>query len=41
MNESIDRVINKIYKSSSKDVSWTAYDTKILKIKQVYGIVGA
>ncbi|WP_429994930.1 hypothetical protein [Metabacillus fastidiosus] len=34
-------MINEIYKDSCKDVSWTVYDTEILKIKQVYGIVGA
>jgi hypothetical protein len=41
LSNPIERAIKDLYKDYPEVVSWAAYDTKILKIKQLYGVGGA
>jgi Protein of unknown function (DUF3888) len=41
LSDPIGEAVGKIYKDFPEVVSWMAYDTKILKIKQLYGVGGA
>jgi Protein of unknown function (DUF3888) len=41
LSNPIDTAVKDLYKDYPEVVSWAAYDTKILKIKQLYGVGGA
>ncbi|WP_106497299.1 DUF3888 domain-containing protein [Lentibacillus sp. Marseille-P4043] len=44
LREPIDKAITEIYKNDKhapEGLTWASYDTKILKIKQIYGVGGA
>lgn len=44
LSEPIDKAIVEIYKDDKEmpeDLTWAAYDTEILKVKQLFGVGGA
>lgn len=41
LRPTVDKAIEEIYKNSPKQPEWAAWDTKITKVKQLYGVGGA
>jgi Protein of unknown function (DUF3888) len=41
LTDPVSKAIENIYKDYPETVSWAAYDTEILRIKQLFGVGGA